>query len=226
MTSRTDIFSSSVGTKIVIGITGLALFIYLVVHIAGNLMVFFGPDVFNKYAYTLEDNPLIPIIEIGLLLIFLIHVYKTVRMFLANQAARPARYVKKKWAGRPSRKSIASTTMIVSGLWLLVFVIVHVKAFRYGPETKWPAGGRDLYKLEMDNFSNPLVVAFYAISMVVVGSHLWHGISSAVQSLGGDHPTWTPRVLAAGKVIAVLIGGGFIVIAVWAYVTHGARGGV
>ena len=89
MTSRAGVFATSVGTKILIGITGLALFIYLIIHIAGNLMVFFGPAVFNKYAYTLEGNPLIPIIEIGLLLIFLVHVYKTVRMFLANQATRP-----------------------------------------------------------------------------------------------------------------------------------------
>jgi succinate dehydrogenase cytochrome b subunit len=223
MTARSDIFSSSVGTKIVIGITGFALFIYLIVHIAGNLMVFFGPEIFNKYAYTLEGNPLIPVIEIGLLLIFVIHVYKTIRMFLSNQAARPIRYQKKKWAGRPSRKSIASTTMIASGLWLLAFVIIHVRAFRFGPEYDWPAGGRDLYRLEMENFASPLIVAFYALSMVVVASHLWHGIASAVQSLGGDHPIWTPRVLLAGKIFAVLIGGGFIVIAVWAYAVQTGR---
>src|SRR6266498_533377 len=138
MAPRSGLFSSSVGTKILIGVTGFALFLYLLVHIAGNLMVFFGPAVFNKYAYTLEGNPLIPIIEIGLLLIFLIHVYKTVKMFLGNQAARPARYARKKNAGPPSRKSLASSTMIVSGLWLLVFIIIHVKAFRYGTEYEWP----------------------------------------------------------------------------------------
>src|SRR5436190_17685155 len=111
--SRLRVFGSSVGTKILIGVTGLALFLYLIIHIAGNLMVFFGPAAFNKYAYTLEGNPLIPIIEIGLLLIFLIHVYKTVRMFIGNQEARPVAYVKKKYAGTPSRKSLASSTMIV-----------------------------------------------------------------------------------------------------------------
>src|SRR5581483_2648220 len=104
-----------VGTKIVIGITGFALFLYLVIHIAGNLMVFFGPAVFNKYAYTLESNPLLPVVEIGLLAVFLIHVYKRVTMFLANQQARRVRYRMKKPAGRPSRKSFASSTMIVSG---------------------------------------------------------------------------------------------------------------
>jgi succinate dehydrogenase / fumarate reductase cytochrome b subunit len=213
------VFNSSVGMKLLIGVTGFALFVYLVIHITGNLMVFFGPAAFNKYAFTLEGNPLIPIIEIGLLLIFLVHVYKTVRMFLENQTARPIRYAKKKSAGRPSRKTLASSTMIVSGLWLLVFLVIHVKAFRYGIEYDWPAGGRDLYRLEMENFASPLTVGFYVLSMVVVGSHLWHGISSSLQSLGLDHPRWTPRVLAAGKVLAVAIAGGFIVIALWVHFT-------
>jgi succinate dehydrogenase / fumarate reductase cytochrome b subunit len=180
-------------------------------------MVFFGPAVFNKYAYTLEGNPLIPIIEIGLLLIFLFHVYKTVRMFLGNQATRPVGYARKKTAGPPSRKTFASSTMIVSGLWLLAFIIIHVRAFRYGTEYDWPDGGRDLYRLEIENFSNPLMVGFYVLSMLVVGSHLWHGISSGFQSLGLDKPAWTRFILPAGKVIAVLIAAGFIVIAVWAY---------
>jgi succinate dehydrogenase / fumarate reductase cytochrome b subunit len=223
MSARIGVFSSSVGTKILVGLTGLALFIYLVIHIAGNAMIFLGPAAFNKYAYTLEGNALIPIIEIGLLGIFLIHVFKTVKMFLQNQSARPARYEKKKRAGWPSRKSLASSTMIVSGLWLLLFIIIHVRVFRYGTEYEWPAGGRDLYRLEMETFSNPLTVAFYVLSMVVVGSHLWHGISSAFQSLGGDNPTWTPRLLTAGKVFAVVIAMGFMIIAVWAYVVQGGR---
>ena len=125
MSTRLRVFSSSVGTKLLIGVTGLALFLYLVIHIVGNLMVFFGPAAFNKYAFTLEGNPLVPIIEIGLLLIFLIHVYKTLRMFLENKTARPVRYAKKKYAGRPSRKTVASSTMIVSGLWLLVFIVMY-----------------------------------------------------------------------------------------------------
>jgi succinate dehydrogenase / fumarate reductase cytochrome b subunit len=223
MTSRPGIFASSIGTKIAIGITGFALFLYLLIHIAGNLVVFFGPATFNKYAFTLESNPFLPIVELGLLAVFLIHVYKTIRMFLGNQNARSAKYALKKPAGRPSRKSFASTTMIVSGLWLLAFIVIHVKAFRYGVEHEWPAGGRDLYRLEMENLSNPLVVGFYVLSMFVVGSHLWHGASSALQSLGLDHPVWTPRVLAAGKVAAVLIAGGFMIIAVWVYLQQSGR---
>jgi succinate dehydrogenase / fumarate reductase cytochrome b subunit len=221
MASRTGLFSSSVGTKILIGVTGFALFLYLLIHIGGNLLVFFGPEVFNQYAYVMEErNPLLPVIEILLLLVFLVHVYKTVTMFVHNQSARPVRYQKKKYAGPPSRKSLASATMIVSGLWLLAFLVVHVKAFRFSPVYPWGEGGRDLYRQEMENLSNPFVVGFYVLSMVVVGSHLWHGISSALQSLGVDHPKWTPRFLTAGKVFAAAIAGAFIIIAVWVYLNR------
>jgi succinate dehydrogenase / fumarate reductase, cytochrome b subunit len=223
MPSFRRVFTSSVGTKLLIGLTGLALFAYLILHLVGNLLIFFGQGTFNEYSHRLISNPLVIPAEVGLLLIFLLHIYKTVTMFLGNQQARPVSYVKKKYAGRPSRKSIASSTMIVSGLWLLVFVIIHVKAFRYGTEYEWPEGGRDLYRLEMENFANPFVVGFYVLSMIVVGSHLWHGITSAFQSLGLDHPKVTPKLLVAGKVIAVLIAGGFIVIAAWAYLTQGGR---
>jgi succinate dehydrogenase cytochrome b subunit len=218
------VFSSSVWTKILIGLTGLALFIYLVIHIAGNLMVFFGPEAFNNYAYLMEErNPLLPIIEIGLLLVFLVHIYKTVRMVIANQAARPVKYVKKKWAGKPSRKTIASSTMIVSGLWLVAFLIIHVKAFRFSPPYELPAGGRDLYRQEFETLSNPFIVTFYVLSMIIVGSHLWHGFSSAFQSLGVDHPRATPILRTAGKLFAVAIAGGFMVIAVWVYLHQGGR---
>ena len=224
MSPRLGAFSSSVGTKIIIGLTGLALFLYLITHIAGNLLVFLGPTIFNQYSHTLLSNPLIPVIEIGLVLIFIIHIFKTVRMFLSNQQARPVRYVRKKYAGRPSRKSLASSTMIVSGLWLLVFVVIHVRQFKYGTEyVTRETGIRDLYRLEMENFASPLLVTFYVLSMLIVGSHLWHGISSAFQSLGADNPKWTPRLLAAGKAIAVLLAGGFILIALWAHFSQSGR---
>src|SRR6266566_9525059 len=153
MSSRTGVFSSSVGTKIVIGLTGMALVLYLVVHIAGNALVFFGPTVFNQYSHMLLSNPLVPLIEIGLVMIFALHLYKTVRMFIANQQARPVAYVQKKYAGSPSRKTVASSTMIVSGLWLLVFLVIHVKAFRFDPVHPLTGGGRDLYRQEFENLS-------------------------------------------------------------------------
>jgi succinate dehydrogenase / fumarate reductase cytochrome b subunit len=224
MSSRLRVFSSSVGTKIVIGLSGLLLVIYLLIHVGGNLLVFFGPRVFNTYAYNMEvRNPTLPLIEIALLIVFLFHIFKTIRMYLANAAARPVSYVKKERAGYTSRKSFASSTMIFGGLWLIVFLVIHVKAFRFSPEIEWPGGGRDLYQQEMAVFANPLMVAFYIVSMLVVGSHLWHGTSSAFQSIGMTHPRWTPRLIVAGKVLAVLVAGVFIVIAVWAYTQNGGQ---
>jgi succinate dehydrogenase / fumarate reductase cytochrome b subunit len=221
MSPETRAFESSIGTKVLIGLTGLALFLYLVTHIAGNVLVFFGPDVFNGYAHTLESNPLLPIVEIGLLLLFLLHIFKTVTMFLQNRRARPVPYQMKRRAGPPSRKTLASSTMILSGLWLLAFLVIHVKTFRFSPTYETVAGIRDLYRQEAEAFRSPIAVAFYVISMLLVGSHLWHGFASAFQSLGGDRPGWTPRPLVAGKIFAVLIAGGFIVIALWVHLTVG-----
>src|SRR4030095_16389452 len=97
--SLRGVFSSSVGTKLVIGTTGLLLFAYLLLHLAGNLMVFGGQDTFNHYAHLLASNPLVVPAEIALLLLFLVHVYKTVVMWTKNQAARPVAYEQKTWAG-------------------------------------------------------------------------------------------------------------------------------
>ncbi len=223
MQSRSRVFSSSVGSKVLIGLTGLGLVGYLVTHIAGNVLVFLGPTTFNEYSHTLLSNPLIPVIEVVLLGVFGLHVVRTVTMYLGNQAARPAKYAVKKPAGPPSRKTFSSTTMIFSGLWLLVFIVIHVMTFKYGPHYETASGVRDLYRLEMENFASPLSVAFYIVSLLVVGSHLWHGASSAFQSLGVSHPVWTPRLLGAGKAFAILIAGGFIVIALWAHLIGGRR---
>ena len=215
--------TSSVGTKLLVGITGLFLFLYLLVHIAGNLVVFAGRDTFNKYAGALAGNPLIIVIEVVLLAAFLAHIVKTVAMTLANRRARPVAYVVKKPAGGRSRKTLASATMIVSGLWLLIFVVLHVYGFKFAPAPVTADGHRDLYVMEMTYFANPFLVGFYVLTMVIVGMHLSHGISSAFQSLGLDHPTWTPRILKAGKLVAALIAAGFILIALWAHFTGGVQ---
>lgn len=223
MSSRIRVLGSSVGSKLLIGLTGLALFLYLITHILGNALIFLGRDTFNGYAHTLISNPLIPVIELGLVAVFLVHIVKTVGMFKRNREARPVAYEIKRPAGHTSRKTLASSTMILSGIWLLVFIVLHVKAFKYGAEYEAANGIRDLYRVEMENFSQPLVVGFYVLSMLIVGSHLWHGVSSAAQSIGVDHPTWTPKILALGKTAAVVIAGGFMVIALWAHFVGGAR---
>jgi succinate dehydrogenase / fumarate reductase cytochrome b subunit len=216
------LFSSSVGTKLLIGFTGLGLFFYLIIHLAGNALVFAGPEVFNEYAHRMIANPLLIPIELALLAIFLLHIYKAIRMYLANQAARPIRYAKKEWARHTSRKSVASSTMIATGLVILLFVIIHVKQFRFGSyyQTVADASIRDLYRTEIEVFQQPLWVAFYVLSTVLVGLHLRHGIASAFQSLGLDHPVYTRRLTIWGIVFAVIIGGGLAFIPIWVYLTH------
>ena len=215
-------FSSSVGTKLLIGLTGFLLFIYLILHLAGNALIFAGPEIFNTYSHRLISNPLIIPIEIGLLLVFLIHIYKAVRMVLANRAARPVGYQRKVNAGHTSRKSLASSTMIATGLFLLLFVVVHVAQFRFGSyyQTVSPDPIRDLYRTEIETFQQPVWVAFYMISMVFVGLHLRHGIASALQSMGLDHPLYTRRLTAWSIVLALVIAGGLGIIPIWVYLTH------
>jgi succinate dehydrogenase / fumarate reductase cytochrome b subunit len=220
MIQRWNPLSSSVGEKVLIALTGLALFAYLLVHLAGNSLLFLGPERFNGYAHLLISNPLIVPVEIGLAAIFVLHAWKTVAMWWRNRRARPDPYYQKRWAGAPSRKSVASTTMIYTGALTAVFVVLHVWTFKYGPAAE-VAGQRDLYGLVTRFFSHPLSVAFYEVCLVLLGLHLWHGFSSAFESLGGDEPRYTPRVLLAGKILAVVIGGGFVFIPLWVFFTGG-----
>ena len=215
-------FSSSVGTKFLIGVTGLLLFAYLILHLAGNAIIFFGQDAFNKYSHALISNPLIVPVEIGLLLVFLLHIYKAIRMWIGNEAARPVGYTKKAMAGHTSRKSFASSTMIFSGLLIAIFVLIHVQQFKFGSFylVEGSDAVRDLYRTEVEVFQQPVWVAFYVIATLLVALHLRHGISSAFQSLGLDHPTYTQKIVTWGIIGAAVIGGGLAIIPIWVYLTH------
>ena len=215
-------FSSSVGTKLLMGLTGLALFAYLILHLIGNALIFAGPETFNEYSHRLVSNPLVIPVEIGLLAIFLLHIYKAFTNYVANRRARPVGYTMKKFAGYTSRKSVASSTMIWSGIVIAVFVLVHVKQFKYGAwyQTVSDNPVRDLARTEFEVFSHPVWVAFYFVATLLVGLHLRHGIASSFQSLGIDHPLYTRRLTIWGIVFAVIIGGGLACIPVWVYLTH------
>ena len=221
MSTFRRVFSSSVGTKLLVGLTGLALFAYLILHLAGNALIFAGPETFNEYSHALISNPLVLPVEIGLLVIFLLHVYKALTNYLANQAARPTGYAVKKNAGHTSRKSVASSTMIWSGLVTFLFVMVHVKQFKYGAWYQIAGSEvRDLARTEFEVFSQPLWVVFYVICTLLVGLHLRHGIASGFQSIGLDHPVYTRRLTMWGAVLAAIIGGGLALIPIWVFVTR------
>ena len=215
------VFDSSVGTKLLLGVTGLLLVAYLIIHLLGNLMVFAGQETFNHYAHALAANPLVVPAELALLLLFVVHIYKAAVMWASNQRARPVAYAKKTWAGHTSRKSVASTTMIWTGLATLVFVVIHVAHIKYGA---WYEIGeppvRDLYRTEVEVFSSPVWVVVYVIAMVLVGFHLRHGFSSAFQSLGASHPVYTKRLVVLGTVVAIVLAAGFAIIPIWVFLTR------
>jgi len=214
------VISSSVGTKVVIALSGLALAAYLILHLIGNLFIFLGPAALNGWGHTLISNPLVVPAEIGLLLIFLIHVYKAALNWWTNRQARPVPYAEKRWAGHTSRKNVGSTTMIYTGVVILAFVAIHVAAFKYGAffePPEYEPGVRDLYRLVVETFLNPLWAGFYIACLVLVGFHLRHGLASAFQSLGADGPRFTPAIMLVGYLLAVVLAAGFVFIPIWVY---------
>jgi succinate dehydrogenase / fumarate reductase, cytochrome b subunit len=215
------VLSSTVGNKLLIGLTGLGLFVYLITHLGGNAIIFAGPEAFNAYAHMLMSNPAIVVIEIGLLLLFLIHIYKAVINYVQNRAARPDGYAVKVNAGHTSRKGFASTSMIVTGIITAIFVIIHVKQFRFGTYyLVTDSDVRDLFQTEVEVFSNPFWVAFYVVATALVGVHLRHGIASGFQSIGFDHPKYTRRLTVWSLVLAIVIAGGLAFIPVWVYFVY------
>jgi len=223
MPSRVSFASSTVGTKVLIAITGLAMFLFLCGHLAGNLLLLVGPEAFNGYSHKLISNPLIYVVEAGLAAIFVIHVFKATLNWARNRSARPGSYEKKAWAGHTSRKTVASSTMIFTGAFLFFFLLLHLKTFKFGPWYETVEGGvivRDIYRLTVEVFQSPGYVAFYVVGMAIVFMHLRHGVSSAFQSLGANHPRYNRLILAGGYVLATVLGLGFAFIPVWAYLTH------
>ncbi len=222
-----QLFTSSVGTKLLIALTGLTLVAFLIVHLAGNLLLFWGAEKYNAYAHALISNPLVVPAELGLLAVFLLHAIKAMASFLGNRKARPVPYETKSWAGGSSRKTWASTTMILSGVITLVFVPLHLVTFKYGPDyASAEAGVRDLYRLLIEVFQHPGYVIYYVLAMAVIGMHLRHGVSSSLQSLGLIPARWTRAFLTVGMLLALAVGGGFLLIPVYIYlfVTPGGAG--
>ena len=209
---------SSIGTKFLIAFTGLALFGFLVTHLAGNLLILAGPGAFNAYSHKLISNPLIYVAEAGLALLFVVHIWKTVGNYVRNRGARPVAYEVKKPAGHTSRKTLSSTWMIFSGTMILIFLVLHIKTLKFGAYyASAEPGVRDIYRLTVETFNKPGYVIWYVVAMILVGMHLRHGIASALQSLGAFPDGMKRKVLTAGAIVAVLIAGGFALIPVWVY---------
>jgi succinate dehydrogenase / fumarate reductase cytochrome b subunit len=216
MSSLVRFLTSTIGRKLLMGASGLLLLAFLVVHLIGNLMVFGGRETFNHYSHTLLQNPLIYVAEIGLLALFVLHFVSGIMVALQNRAARPAGYAVKRRAGGASHKSVASSTMIFSGIFVLAFVPLHLWTFKYGPHyaSSGDPAVRDLYRVVMEEFHEPLEVAWYVGAMLIVGLHLWHAFGSGLASLGVDD---RPVFRRAGHVLAVGLTVGFLIIPLVVY---------
>ncbi|HNV03928.1 MAG TPA: succinate dehydrogenase cytochrome b subunit [Vicinamibacterales bacterium] len=220
MAPRRQYLFSTVATKVLIAIAGLSLVGFLCVHLAGNLLLYVGAPAFNAYSHVLISNPFIVPLELALLALFVLHVLEAVTMWWTDRAARPIAYQMTRSAGGRSRKSLASTTMIVTGPIVFVFVAVHVATMKYGPWYVADLHGteaRDLHRLVLETLRRPVWLAVYLPCLAAVGLHLWHGVSSAFESLGLHGPRLTPKVLVAGKALAVAIAAGFLSIPIWIF---------
>jgi succinate dehydrogenase / fumarate reductase cytochrome b subunit len=202
-------FSTSIGKKQLMAVTGLALTLFLAVHLAGNLLIFLGPEAFNGYARALEESPLLIPAEIGLFLVFAVHVLLAATVTVQNREARPVRYARKK---REGGKTVASSTMLLSGSFILVFIVIHLINFKFAARE-----GTTLYHLVLDKFQSLPYVYGYIAAMFVLGVHIGHGFQSAFRTLGLVHPKYTPLVTWAGKALMVAFFVGYSSIPAWAY---------
>ncbi len=217
---------SSIGKKVVTGITGLGLTLFVLVHMSGNLSYFSSdPNAYNSYAHFLTSlGALFYAVEIGLLAFFAFHVVTGVNIFVRKLRARDVDYRVYRSAGGPSRQTLSSRTMIVTGLILLVFLVFHLLSFKYGPGieqgyvvTVEGEQIRDLKRLLEDKFQHPLYAFGYPAVMLLLGFHLRHGVWSAFQSLGATNPRLTPVIYTLGGLLGALIALGFLVLPLWIY---------
>ncbi len=202
-----EFLESSIGKKIMVAAAGLLLCGFLITHLLGNLLMFVGGDAFNKYAEALEHNPLLPIAEIGLVALFVVHIILAYRATYLNRAARPEGYQVYKGKGA---RTPGSRTMAITGTLVLAFVIIHVATFKYDVGGfKGMAGEEGLFAHVLGWFANPWYAAFYVLAVGGVGLHLSHGVQSAIQTFGLNHPRYTPLIKKAGLAFAGLIFLGF-----------------
>lgn len=212
-------FTSSLGAKVVMALTGLVLVGFLVGHLAGNLLVFGGPDAMNQYAYLLKNSP--PLLwgtRIVVAVALVLHVWSGLRLAALNRAARPQAYARKDWR----KASFASRSMAVSGLVVLVFFVFHIAHFTLGfvypeyfaqmdPKVR---DRQDVFAMMVLGFREWWVALFYIVSVALVGLHLSHGVWSAFQSLSVHGRKWTPFLTRLGMGLAVVLAVGFITIPV------------
>ncbi len=212
-------FSSSIGKKQIMGLTGLGLCGFVLTHMIGNLLYLKGPDAYNGYSLALTSNHLIYVAEGGLIAMFVLHVLFAIWVSAENRAARPIGYAK-----APKKKGAAdlsSKTMLLSGLVVLAFVVLHLITFKFGPEYPYTIHGeegRDLHKLMTEVFLQPLYTAWYVLAISILGLHLSHALWSSLQTLGLVGLGKEKKVRLLSYAFGVVIVVGFLVNPIYIYV--------
>ena len=201
-------WQSTNGKKAVMAVTGAMMFLFIIGHLLGNLLIFEGQASINAYARFLHfDTSLLWIIRSTLIVAILLHIIATVQLALRNKKARPIGYSRK----QAINSSYASRTMYWSGPIVLAFIIFHLLQFTAGyihPEAKFIAG--DVYHNLVSGFQVWWVSAWYIFAITLLGFHLRHGLWSMFQSVGLAHPRHTQTMKGAALAIATLIVLGYI----------------
>lgn len=193
---------SSIGKKLMMAVTGLCFCSFLILHLAGNLILYSGRDAFNSYAEKLHSlGSIITMAEFGLLFFAIIHIFIGATLFYQNFRARPIRYSINKWAGG---RSIGSVTMPYTGLLLLIFVIIHLLNFHFIEKND-----TTIFQIVTDAFAKPGYIAMYVAAMIVVAIHVSHGFWSAFQTIGANHPKYMPVIRGLSIVFSIALGVGF-----------------
>ena len=203
-------YDSTIGKKAVMAVTGLILFGYLIAHMLGNLQIFIGPETMDHYAATLHGNPaLLWTARIVLLVSILLHIWAWIQLAAIKREARPVSYRKR----ANVQAGIGSRTMSLSGPVIAAFVIIHLLHLTTG--TIHPGGYVELHAYEnvVSGFTPPFAL-LYIVVMLLIGTHLSHGIWSMFQSLGFSHPRYTPLIKRFAAVFSWILVGGFIAVPV------------
>jgi succinate dehydrogenase / fumarate reductase cytochrome b subunit len=193
-----SLYRSSIGKKSIMAASGLLLTLFIVTHLLGNSVSFLGREAFNSYAERLHSlGVLIYFFELGLLILFLIHILTGVILYFENLGARPSRYsVDTSQGGR----SWGSRTMPYTGLIIFVFIIVHLMNFHFTDKSVLIA---DLVR---ELLSKPGLAFFYIFSLIALALHLSHGFWSLFQSIGFNHKKYNQLLLKGALVFSILVG--------------------
>ena len=206
-------YQSSIGKKVVVAVTGICLMLFVLGHLLGNLQIYLGEEQLNSYSQHLQDlGPLLWIVRIALLAIVVTHIVSTIQLALQNRAAKPQKYVIKGY----QRSTLASRTMVISGLIVLCFIIFHLLHFTFQvvhPEFRnlHDAQGRhDVYHMMIAGFRRPLISFFYVLGLFLLANHVSHGFQSVTQTLGINNRKISGLISNCGRIFSWFVFIGFV----------------